>query len=314
MKDLVVIGAGFWGHSTFIKARERGLNCLLVDSQEDLAASPNATGLVALSWYKKSSSLSKYLPEEWTYERIVQAFEWVKDFGNLDETGFVFYNGTTEEYKDKEGCYLLPEDSPLLDFSPYGEEELLFGEKVTKLSEVEGGLRVHFDGGAYVDAEKVMLAAGVWTDRILRASSMRQTMVECLLGRAFLVDVENKDLPEDRPLKVMSAPYQFTWIRPQYGGYRTGDSVEEIGCPEEVEFQTPLDQTKYESKFLDPVRDRAEEVEIQGIKQGIRPSTESVICDVWDDKGNLVVATGGGRVGLALSGIVSKTALELLFS
>ena len=314
MRDLAIIGSGFWGSACYQRALEAGLEATVIDAKKPFASSVNATGIVVLKWYKKGSSLLKYFPDRWTTDQILEEFEWLKGWAGIEHTGFTFDNQVQGSVRERDDCHLLYPDSPMMDLTRYSDYREL---SVSKIETNDDGTYTLLDdhGDPVLDTRKLVVAAGAWTDRLLKASGFPPVGVEPLAGRAFIVKPgeDTHEMPSNElPLKVMTAPYQFTWIRQQRGGWRTGDTVEKLTQPEEIgDFLSLENHSTYAKKFLNPVKERTNDnYEILEEVRGIRPYTKKVVSELVAP--NLFVATGGGRIGLALSGIVSKEAAEAL--
>lgn len=300
MLDTVVIGGGFWGTACASKLSTQGREVLLIDSKHENAASRAAAGIVCLHWYKQETIL-KMLPAWWSTKLAQVGFEWLEAAG-LRHTGENFLNQSGKanrgkyEPKLRKDCYLIPSCSAVLSLYPRQQAE------VETLCKVTNGWQLKIKNSDPITARNVVIAAGVFTDELLRRSGMPLVGVKPLIGRAMVAQV-SKDFTT--PLTVMTRPYTQYTLRPwgdtqRSNQVRLGDTVEKS----DALFQ------KNNETLIALFQQFTAKPKVVNILKGFRPVRDKIIADLVDD--GLIVATGGHRVGLCLAGGVAHHVAGLL--
>lgn len=279
--DLAVVGLGFWGAQTAVAARAAGLGVTTYDDGNPLGASRNAAGIVQRSWYRQETI--RKMMGTLTLGDV--------DFGisaltSLVKTGEIFTSYQNAEPRRRDDLWILPEIAlPAPDIRSC----------VSDVRQVDAGWEVL--GTAY---RNVVVAAGWWTDEILRTSGLPMVNVRPLLGRALVAEVAGYH--ETVPRTHLPRPYKHLTVRPLGKLYRIGDTTEALT---HLDDETPF---AYLEAQLAAITGGA--VKVQRRLCGIRP-----VCDqftVARVAPGLIAATGGHRVGLALSPAIARRALELL--
>ena len=290
MYDCIVVGAGFWGVACAWLARQRGANVLLLDAGDPLSASPAATCWIAPQWYHRSSEVvHRMLPERWDSTDVDGSIRWLQDYcGMLTVPQQAFF-----VWKDKRSTpretYLLPEASNVLDLVT------ATNARVLSLVHKPDYWELYTTRNVYT-SRTVVVAAGVWTDALLMASALPPVGVRALLGRAELVAAEN--IAVEGIIEVFFGPRLSFNVRSYQGHFRVGDTTERHPS-------VRLYQRMQEAGRLVLGR-----TELISRIEGLRPVASHIIVERWAP--GLVVATGGHRVGIGLSHLVAKDALEQL--
>lgn len=159
--DIVVIGRGLFGGMINRYFRHRGISVLIIDSTEALAGSKCSAGIWNDGWVRKIRK------EAQTTVRIMEELEIAIrqiDFWDLDENDekkTTFYQVSPFQ--------IIVEDDYIQD----------------KVIGVEND-KVFLLGGETIQARKaVIIAAGVWTDEILKTSGYRELGIDGVWGEAF---------------------------------------------------------------------------------------------------------------------------------
>lgn len=287
--DLVVIGSGYWGAGIAYEARRKGWLVLCIDDRDEKAGSRNASGVCDPKAYQ-SSVFKKYLPPGWGKAELQDSFSWLIDRGGQlqDEWFMNRWAGTLP--RSSHSCIYLDSNSLITGLNGVG----LRG-KVSRIELGRGTIEV-ITSDRIVSAKRVVIAAGYRTDQVLESAGLSPVGVGELPGRGLV----GSGRPEaEIPLSVMIRPYCKHTVR-SWGRnlYRIGDTAEKVPRP----------------KSLDDLRAVAHSV-LTGFREteivfGYRPVADRFLVEKL--KPNLVVATGGHRVGLGLTGLVAARTLEIL--
>jgi hypothetical protein len=265
------------------------MSVVTMDSRDPNAASRNAAGIVCRHWYKQNT-ISGMTPVSWTSTDVNDGIKFLEEFG-LEKTGEIFTSYMCPEEKFRDDCYLVPSCNIL-------ESQVVITEgTVSYIVPLKGVVRVVTSlGNLY--ARRVVVAAGVHTDELLRASGLPVIGVRRLRGRALIARVES---PLDIPVTHMSRPYTHWTVRNWGNGLvRVGDTVEKT-------FEGGDSRLGECRRVLRSVCGSATEMRVL---DGYRPVCKQfTVCNVAE---RVVAATGGHRVGLALAGLVARKCLELL--
>lgn len=298
MHDLIVIGGGFWGSATTILAQDRGMDVLLLDDEHPMGASRNAAGLCHPEWYKATAKT--YMPDRWQQHDVHESIDWIRH-----RWGGHLTNEITESYykpgriSAKHGMILVD------DFTIMLREANPQPGHITRVTRNRTGWTAHTSGNQEHQehqAKAIVIAAGCWTDTILRTSGFDTVGVTPLVGRALVV--ESRSLRTDAPITRYARPYTHYTIRPwqETAHWRVGDTVEGRN--------TDTLRPGAIGELWSFIRDYMPDAEHVRELQGWRPITRNgMIVEKIDD--GLVVATGGHRVGLGLSYLAANDAIRL---
>lgn len=313
-----IIGGGFWGMTAAQMLDERGHDVTIWDADHDLGASQVAAGIIQLWWYE-SVTTSKMLPEWWDESYPEWGVQWLDDHVNLLDTGELYtsYQGKEGEFRDD--CYLIEECSQLLELQPVTEAEV--HEIQPPDDHPEGKWTVYFQSERLAaEVDTLIVAAGAWTDDLLRQSDLPEVGVEPLRGRALLLDPheydeeppqhydETKDdlpdsMPDSTPHTIYPRPYSHLTLRPYRGLYRFGDTTEQDLGGNEAEL----------TRAMEKAGEIVGDYDLEEVQDGVRPVCDTItVQQIRSDLPSGVVMTGGHRVGLLLAPICARRALQLL--
>lgn len=314
MTDLGVIGGGFWGITAAVMADERGHDVTVWDADDDLAASPVAAGIIQLWWYE-SVTTTKMLPDWWEPEDAQFGLEWLQDHVNLLDTGELYssYQGADGDFRDD--CYLVEDCHELLEAHPTEQARV---ERVEPPEADGDEWTVHFEERDSAACSRLLIAAGAWTDDLLERSGLPTVGVEPLRGRALLLDPHDYDeeppqtydadkdalpesVPDTTPHTILPRPYTHFTLRPYRGHYRIGDTTE------------PTAKESNLHELMENAGKLVGDYDTVEIYDGVRPVCDTMqVKQIRPDLPTGAVATGGHRVGLLLSPICARRALQLL--
>jgi glycine/D-amino acid oxidase-like deaminating enzyme len=286
--DLIVIGGGYWGAGIAYEAKKRGKRVIVLDSKDPLSGSRNASAICDPSSYK-SPIFSKYFPSDWSKEDLDNSLSWlIERGGKVTQEGFL---NSFQGRSYREGAKAIYIDSNetitgLVDSQRFEVENI-----------IEDSRRVSvWEGESCISCTYLVLAGGYSTDKLLEDSGLCRLGVSKLYGRGIL----SRGTTQSKiPVSVMIKPYVKHTIRrwgKRIGEYRVGDTAE--NTPKE----TAITNLRIvQNTILKDVR------EINLI-EGYRPIADKFLVEKISPR--IVVATGGHRVGLGLTGLVAKKALE----
>lgn len=284
MNDLIVIGAGFWGRAIYDHATAGGIDALLIDALDPLAASRNAAGIVSLNWYT-SETVTPMLPAYMSKPAIYKAIDWLQMNWGLRHTPEHFQGPV--HYRVKKDSFLLPH-------TEFERTRPMTFDRVQSVQRGPNHWRVITDQQEYT-AKRLVIACGAKTDDLLQRSRYPALGLKALRGRAVVYGEGDGKLPELYTEEVTK--YKHLTVRSWGNQWRVGDTVEE----------------KPRENALDRLHTWAGNIHLSSpVKtlEGYRPVLKQMTVRHFDEGG--VVATGGHRVGLALSPIAALQSLKLL--
>jgi glycine/D-amino acid oxidase-like deaminating enzyme len=285
MLDLLIIGGGFFGTAAAVQAQQIGASFTVVDSAEAAGGSVNAAGLL----HPVSDSVANRIPEHW---RASPHVDWLDRFAML--------TWIREEFS----TYLKPGQvkvrNDVLIAEPRSILSLITPEKahVCIILRTASGWHVQGTRGEQWAARRVIIAAGVWTDKLLRPNGFEPTGVTSLPGGGAIVDVPGA--PRDRLRSWLTRPYTTFTLRPWGDRWRFGDTVERGGGQDMWHRELLPAMGKYLPAGT----------VLQGAMFGYRPVTPQLHVELAAK--DLVVSTGGHRSGLWLAGPAADRAIKLL--
>lgn len=289
MFDLIVVGGGYWGTGIAYEARRLGWDVLVIDSGDPRSGSRNASAICDPSAYK-SKIFQPLWPPDWQKSELEESFNWlVARGGRVVEEAFWNRFAGTEPRKGTK-CIYLEDNSTLL--------RLIGGRKMRDVvrfgDEREWGWNVVTEReGVGLATKRLVVAAGYKTDEVLKSLRVESVGQTVLPGRGIIAAGTPK---LELPVTVMIRPYTKHTVREWNGSYRIGDTAEE----------------NFTEKRLEALREIGRET-LGGYKEeevvhGFRPVTDRFLVEKVAP--NLVVATGGHRLGLGLTGLVAARALR----
>jgi glycine/D-amino acid oxidase-like deaminating enzyme len=307
--DLLVIGAGFWGMSCFKRARERGIDVGIVDAGFPLDASSASTGVVSANRIDPDDAQFTALPDGCDADDLLREFEWLKDVADLEHTTCVKVDIETGVERDGGEVWLLPDESDLRALTEISPHRSKFGTRVSGVERDGGEYRIGLEGDDPLRARRVILAVGAWINK-LSLPVEREIEMEFAVGRGVVFDSMSPLAHRtEKPLKIEVGD-QTIFVRRQYGAFRAGSTWEVIESPDEPGRLPRLKSTRAGRAIVDAIEYLTTKYLVLGEAAGVRPVCKQPLIEAWDD--GLVVATGGGRTGLALAGLASWRALELV--
>lgn len=285
--DVAVIGAGFWG--TFIgqALRQSGLEVEWFDGGYPGAASLAAAGLV------RTTSWKGPLAHWWQASHEKQCRDYFDQHGQLLCEHLVSdYNPLAREQAPIWTC------RPLLTHRsarPWRVQRLSLHGKSWKLQCQQGSLTV----------KKVVVACGYWCGPLLSASQLPSPPLRALGGRALIFQGSPPEgvltrafrLPgESRTRKLSIQRWGFS-----AGDCRVGDTLEP---PEQGLLDLQLAELQKTVALIGAKNGGPERW-----LWGLRPMLAELFVE--EVRQGLIVATGGGRRGLAVAPAVAQRVLQL---
>lgn len=305
--DLAIIGGGFWGAACALLARERGIDHILLDDLAPWASSRNAAGMVHPDWFR-GGTIAKLVPASWTGVEIGHGLAWLTKYG-LEQVDETFRNNGKERIR--RDVLMMPDPHAFLDSANPMQANVthLKRDPKRKIWGIYGDYGASTDLSV-IDARRVILAAGVQTDNLLRNSGMQPLGVERLRGRGIIFTSRFLEDPHVRlPLTVQYAPYKQVTIREwphRLHAHQTNGRVARIGDTVEPAGGKTGALAALREKLMGIVGE-VTEMEIQCGDRPVLPQfTVTKIAPA------LVVATGGHRVGLGVAPTAARRALEML--
>jgi glycine/D-amino acid oxidase-like deaminating enzyme len=280
--DLAIIGGGFWGRAVYDKAAAHGLDTVLIDSRDERSGSRNAAGICALSWYT-AETIAPMIPTWLTRQAIYRSIDWLQMQWGLLPTPEHFQGPV--HFKIKNNVLLLP-------VAEFERERTSVTDCIGAVRHVAGTWQI--TGESNYQARRLVIAAGVHIDTLLQASGYAPMGVKSLRGRAVLFGHAPDHLPELYTQEV--SKYKHLTVRTFGSAWRVGDTVE----------------VKPNDGALNWLTDWATSLGLQQpVKtlEGFRPVLKQFTVELFDTNG--VVATGGHRVAMGLSGAVADRVLQL---
>lgn len=276
MKDLIVIGGGYWGVACALRAERAGATVTMIDDAGFDGASKAASGHFALSWFakekRKQAEAALAIGSELLSIERVGALEhaaWHKESRRIDD----WYTFSPEEFLELR------------------KPDVRAAAK--KIEIVDGGVEVC----GHV-ARRVVVAAGIGTDEILLRSGLEPMGLKGLRGTGVFVRAERADPVVEL---VKTNPYRhFSIRRWKDGCVRLGDTLETK--PNATQVNEMIRRTApYVSGPVDRVVSGIRPMRDEG--PGMKRVHERVIA-----------ASGGGRIGgifsLAIADQIAKEFLE----
>lgn len=300
--DVVILGGGFWGSATALRLEDSGRDYIIIDDANPLGASRNAAGICKLGWYKQAT-IKRMIDGVFTYDEFLKGFEWLGTkvpVKNVDEH-FVnkMSGGKSSVHKDN---YLG---------NPHNQLNAPSGKRITDRAKAilvndDGSVVVKTAKGNVIEASQAVIALGAYTDDFLIDNGLPAVGIKKLPGRAILFRVKDFEEAPDC-LTIMTRPYShFTFRKFGDDQIRGGDTVERSG----------IDQKNVDN-VIRLANDTYGEDKIEDVKilYGLRPvPVDKMVIRTLNNGShrNVVVASGGHRVGWGLSGAASKRVMELL--
>jgi glycine/D-amino acid oxidase-like deaminating enzyme len=285
VRDLLIIGGGFYGVAAALEAQKRGLEVTVVDADHSNSGSRAAAGLIRGA----SPRVAGRAPAHWSWSG--PNVDW------LDARGLI--RGAREIIRTyrkpdaREATVRLVEPGRILGLI---EPERAQIQRLIRSTRGWSAVGREREGGIAVwDARRVLVTAGVWTDVLLSDSGLQPIGVTGLRGRAIILD-QDEHLDPGVVLSWMTRPYT-TWTMRRWGKHwRFGDSVE-----------------RTDRAYLEMIIALRNHIKLGraqlGELDGLRPVTERYFTELVAP--GLVVSTGGHRSGLMIAGPAAERAMQL---
>jgi D-amino-acid dehydrogenase len=180
---------------------------------------------------------------------------------------------------------------------------VLEGTAVKSLVRRNGGWRVQ-TATAAVDADAVVLAAGVWTQKLLRDVGYRLTI---LSGKGYSITFPDKKNFVRHPAYLSEAK---VGVSPFDGGLRLAGTLELTGIDPALRRRRLDALLNAARRYLRDWQDRQDRVEWAGLRPVVFDGLP-VIGPVPKNEG-LFVATGHGMVGVTMSAPTGEALAELI--
>ena len=298
MKDVVVIGAGFWGAAISRKLGRAKLTYTVIDNELPIGGSRNSGAYTCLRWFS-SGTVLKQLQPTWTKDRIEHWVNWLIRQGYLESVGQWVYNKRLDTWKRYDDCYIMKDVNAFTN-----KTKNLYHDRVTHIKQKDDYCQIYMNASSPVKARHIVLATGAWTDNLLSQSGMNPIGVEGLNGRAIIVEPEFKVIKKRiewarEVISVSVRPFKNYDLLPNskkwwYFGATT----------EKTESQKAFDEMIGAAKLV-----LGPDVRIRGTVTGVRPIFGKGVVKVSE---RIIAATGGGRIGLALAGPAADDCIRLL--
>lgn len=273
MTELIVVGGGYWGVATVLMARSKGIDAQLADVVHVNSGSRAASGYYSSAWYEPG--------------QINRAAMWAEKLGvKLNNTGAWVYK------KKKQKTW----KSDWYTFNPGQFLGLVKPDIQSSVVAVGPGFVDVF--GMRYQATNVVVAAGVWTDQILRNSALPELGVTGLRGTGIIFkgNQASVELHEINPYRQVALR---EWGP---GQFRVCATLEASSS------KTPADYAKAMLKVVEGHVPLKQEVERFSGYRPLVPAGPTVRLVA-----NKVVAScGGGRTGGILAFWAAEQALHLL--
>lgn len=286
--DVIVIGAGFWGSAISLELQACGQQVMLLDAGLADGASRVAAGLV------RESSLEKLNPPWWKESHTAACRRFLESWGHRGQEFVVSpwqsARGASPAGRVRQGLWQLWPQEILQPALAY---------RVNYLQRQCSRWFVHCQNQV-LTTPKVVLAAGIHCDTLLQNSGFKTMDLQPLPGSALLGRAgQALEMPHTRGYRLTGDTRTRTLTARNWGQgrLRVGDTC---GPPEAGQME------RLEHWF--------QEMGGQGPAQrlwGIRPKSPQGICvEAWAP--GLIVASGGGRNGLASAAGVALRVRQLL--
>lgn len=285
--DLAVIGAGFWGATTARFASVLGCTVLLMDCEHLPGASRAASGYYNPKWYKGP----------WRARA---------------QEGFAAFNGST-----KIGAVLNGKAN--MDWVHFDREDLLkcrvrkWNERCTQIVPTANGFMLN-----HVEAKQVVIAAGVWTDQLLKASGYPALGLRGMGGAGLYFSIPTKiaqrmALTDETPLMLIPVnPYKSYVLRYQMQLSDNAGTAFRVCATQENPLGDQQKRLKMQEAAFNYLARKRVPWSVQPLywEFGVRPILDEPTVKLIAP--GLVAASGGARIGGMLSFWAAQESLKLL--
>ncbi|MGK0182071.1 MAG: glycine oxidase [Halioglobus sp.] len=181
--------------------------------------------------------------------------------------------------------------------------ELLEKSAVTEVIAEEGKvLGVALGNGEFLEASKVIIAAGAWSGKIKVPLAVQKPMIRPVKGQILTLKME-----EGRELHHVVRSPRVYLVPKLDGTLRVGASSEDLGMDERVTAGPVMDLLRDAWELFPSIY----ECSIEDISVGLRPSTDDHLpCEGGCGVEGLYYATGHGRGGILLAPLTAYKMAE----
>ena len=288
MTSVGIVGAGFWGGAVQ-KVLGRHFDVSVVDPGDHRAASGAAQGLVKLDWLR-SATLASVIPAWWGRAHD-EASEALLVALGARETVELVTAWNKPEATHRGGLLLVdPHEA---------RAKVDFRARVLRVEQWDHHVAVKLEDDDTLVFDRVVLATGVWTDRLLEASGYPKLGITEMAGSTVICEGEG---PRDVVWTHVTSPYKHITVRPWKERLSQLGATVAKGPDDQSAFEAMMGRVRKQWPQLDPT------VRLQGWRP-VGPEGRAVVDKVAP---GIVVATGGARIGLALAGGIARRVEDLL--
>ena len=300
MKDVIVIGAGFWGSAVARKLKKAGLSYAVVDDGNMASGTRNSGAYTCLRWFD-SDTITKHLPLHWTKNKVRKWVRWLEKNDYLEPVGQWTYNKARDTWKRTDDCYLMR------DVSAFSNRTKAIPGKAVAIGMHKDFCIVSLENNSLY-GRHVVVAAGIWTDSILQKSNLPLSGVQALGGRALILKPQKKhifqndkyDIDEwkNEVISINVRPFKNFDLLPNSKNWWY--------------FGATTEREESDKAYDEMVRagiDLVGETQVTKTLTGFRPIMPEGVKRIND---KVIVATGGARIGLALAGSAADDVIKLI--
>lgn len=305
--DLLVIGAGYWGTGVTLKALERGVKVITLDDNDKESGSRNASAVCDPRAYD-SEIFAKYFPYDWTKKDLEESLEWLLGKGAyiVKEYFWNKYQGSSPRLMPREIFYLETPQYLTSQITPLNGKVVSIFQRRNLSKKTSEGWTIVYETidkltcqvvQNLITCKKLVIACGYRTDDVVELISPN---LKLGVGKLYGRGINAKGTPNTSlPVSIMIKPYVKHTVRAWKNGiFKIGDTCEK-----------KISDTKFNN--LEAVgREALDNFEIVEVTAGWRPTLPKfTVAKLLE---NLVVATGGHRLGLGVTGLVASKVLKEL--
>lgn len=295
--DTIVVGGGYWGSGIALELMRAGKKVLILDSNDPMSGTKAASGICDPKAYS-SKIFSRLLPKRWEKNMglIKDSLDWLVRIGGKPVIERFWNRFANTQPREGAACIYVDSPATLTDHVKH----LVRRESLHKAWAEGGGwmVAVTEHPGIY-SAKNLIIAAGYNSGIVAHNCGFPNLHVGRLYGRGIVA----RGTPvTELPCSVMIRPYCKHTVRTWQGRddlFKVGDTAEL--CAKENSLAALL---KVGQHCL------GDDMKVSYISEGYRPVTDQFMVEKIGP--NCVIATGGHRVALGLTGLVAKETLEML--
>lgn len=297
--DVAIIGGGYWGRAIAQEVQRAGKTCVIVDDGDRLSGSRAASGICDPAVYK-SSVFRRYMPQDWSESDLQESLHWLCSNHGRQVKEYFWNKFAGTDPREGASCIYFPPVHKLSRLWPAETVKGIAGYcETTKLGRIS--LAVFNKHGNYQEQIRscfVVIAAGYRSGYLAeKLVDGCKTNVDRLYGRGIIRFARRTETVS--PISVMIRPYCKHTIREWGKGvWKIGDTAEEKHSDNKF------------NALLDVANIGVPNYRDQIISEGYRPVMDKFTVAKLTNR--VILASGGHRVALGLSGLVAKKVLEML--